>query len=153
MATDHVQTLVRCPACDTRLMLPARARHNGDGTATVTVDSSPVRQHVAEHHRQSLEQQMKRHSVSIVHDGAHGSVTVDGVDLGQACRSATWSAEAGSHPRLELDLLMTDVTEIGSEDTEVLIPEPTAEALVALGWTPPTATGQTGEDTDAPANP
>lgn len=52
MAADRVDTQIHCPACGTELTLPTRARYNGDGTATVAIDTTPIRQHVAEHQRE-----------------------------------------------------------------------------------------------------
>jgi hypothetical protein len=81
-----------------------------------------------------------RHSVDISMDGPHGRVIVDGLDLANAVQAITWQSDARSCPRMELELRIIDVTKLSSKDTEILIPDATAEALIALGWAPPDVT-------------
>lgn len=63
-----------------------------------------------------------------------GEVIVDGQTIG-GVRDLDLNASAREIPRLTLDLLLAEV-EIDGE-MEVLVPESTREALIALGWTPP----------------
>lgn len=75
-----------------------------------------------------------------------GLIAVDGKDLSRAVRSFTVECEAGFVPTLRLELLVHDVST--AAEANVYIPEDTAAALVALGWSPPP--GQ--EVDDAPAH-
>ncbi|MFI6443814.1 hypothetical protein [Kitasatospora sp. NPDC050543] len=61
-------------------------------------------------------------------------VTVDGRSL-TGVRRATFVAEVGCVPTLTVDLVLREA----EVDGEVLltVPQATAAALVALGWTPP----------------
>lgn len=87
------------------------------------------------------------HSFQFEGKGNSARVTVDGVDVSGAVTAVTVHADAWEHPRVTLELSVHDVTQISSPETELLIPESTAEALVALGWTPPAEEGQ--DTTDA----
>lgn len=69
--------------------------------------------------------------------GRASTVEIDGHDLANGIRSLRLDADAGSLPELHIDLAVIDVTEVESEQTRVVVPEATAEALRALGWTPP----------------
>ncbi|MET9965443.1 hypothetical protein ABZZ80_05830 [Streptomyces sp. NPDC006356] len=80
---------------------------------------------------------MTQHSFTFEQDGHVGRVSIDGHDISKAIRSIRFDGDAGMHPRVTLDLHIHDVTTVSSEGTEVLIPDATAEALIALGWTPP----------------
>jgi hypothetical protein len=80
---------------------------------------------------------MPRHSFKFEQDGAIGRVSVDGHDISSAVRSLRFDGDAGAYPRVRLDLHIYDVTTVSSTETELCIPESTAEALIALGWTPP----------------
>lgn len=77
------------------------------------------------------------HSFQFEGKGNSARVTVDGVDISSAVTAVTVHADAWEHPRVTLELNVHDVTRISSPETELLIPESTAEALAALGWTPP----------------
>lgn len=70
-------------------------------------------------------------------------VIVDGYDVAHGLRSLTLCAGASEPevPQLELNLVLAEV-DVGGEVT-VIVPPGTHEALVALGWSPPT-----GEDGD-----
>lgn len=64
-----------------------------------------------------------------------GAVEVDGHDVTSSVRGLTLTAEAGCLPHLVLDLLV--FTSEAEGEAQVRIPDDTAAALVALGWTPP----------------
>lgn len=49
MATDRLPITMKCPACHTELQMPTHSRHTGHGYAVLDVDTSAVRQHIAEH--------------------------------------------------------------------------------------------------------
>jgi hypothetical protein len=83
---------------------------------------------------------MTQHSFTFEQDGIVGRVSIDGHDISSAARSLRFDGDGGMHPRVTLDLHIHDVTTISAQGTEVLIPDSTAEALVALGWTPPAET-------------
>lgn len=78
-----------------------------------------------------------RHRVQITHDGPYGKIVVDGTDISDAVRAVTTEGSFGNVAKVTLDLDVIDVTTLDAKDTEVYIPEATAAALVALGWTPP----------------
>lgn len=80
---------------------------------------------------------MTTHSFEFEQKGNGARVTVDGVDIASAVTSLTVHADAWQRPRVTLDLSIHDVTRVSSPETELLIPDDTAKALVALGWTPP----------------
>jgi hypothetical protein len=65
-----------------------------------------------------------------------GTVEVDGHDISDAVRGFTLSGEVGHRPRLGLELCVY-TSEADGDDVQVHIPDDTAAALVALGWTPP----------------
>lgn len=81
---------------------------------------------------------MPQHSFTFEQDDIVGRVSIDGHDISKAVRSLTFSSEAGMHPCVTLELHIHDVTTVSSQDTELLIPDATKEALLALGWTSPT---------------
>lgn len=79
---------------------------------------------------------MTTHKAHITLNGSGGgTVEVDGVDLSHAVRSISLDGEVGCRPVLQLELRLYDVSTVA--DTRILIPDETAAALVALGWTPP----------------
>ncbi|KAB8186878.1 hypothetical protein FH608_046150 [Nonomuraea phyllanthi] len=70
------------------------------------------------------------------------TVTLDGHDLSQAIRRMTIDVDPrDSLPRVEAELAIhaIEVTELGVKDAhfEVVMPDETRAALIALGWTPP----------------
>ena len=71
--------------------------------------------------------------------GIKSQVRIDG-NLLDCVRGFTLSADVDTVPRLELDLLMFEDTPLSGE-AEVIVPQSTHDALVALGWTPPTEGG------------
>src|SRR5690625_3135968 len=65
------------------------------------------------------------------------SLTLDGHTISpRGISGLTVEAGAGEVPRLTLDVLALDITEVGGQ-MEVLIPEEARELLMTLGWTPP----------------
>lgn len=80
---------------------------------------------------------MPKHSFEFEQQENSARVTVDGVDIASAVTAVTVHGNAWERPRITLELSIHDVTRISSPETELLIPEATAQALVALGWTPP----------------
>jgi hypothetical protein len=85
---------------------------------------------------------MPRHSFKFEQHGPLGRVSVDGHDISAAVHSLTIHGDADMYPRVTLDLKIHDITTVSSHQTEVLIPDSTAEALIALGWTPPASEGR-----------
>lgn len=76
-----------------------------------------------------------------LHDGGRGTIEVDGQEL-HGVTAVVASAAVDERPQLVVQLLLQEI-EIDGEMT-VTIPDDTAEALAALGWTPPpTGTRQT----------
>ncbi|MFE2140196.1 hypothetical protein ACFXA3_00250 [Streptomyces sp. NPDC059456] len=81
---------------------------------------------------------MSRHQVEIHQDSPDRyRVLVDGVDIAQGLAGLSLRMSVGMIPRLDLDLQLIDVTQLGSIEAEVMLTRATHEALVALGWTPP----------------
>ncbi|MER8262723.1 hypothetical protein ABT007_00845 [Streptomyces griseus] len=78
----------------------------------------------------------RRQNVDIEVNGPTGRVSIGGEPL-KGVRGFTYRASMHEMPSIELDLLVHDVTRLGSKDTEILLPDSTVEALIALGWTPP----------------
>lgn len=65
-----------------------------------------------------------------------GTVEINGRDISDSIRGVTVQHSIGHHPQLTLDVRV-HVSEVEGEAVVVLLPESTAAALVALGWTPP----------------
>lgn len=63
------------------------------------------------------------------------SVEVGGHDISSGVRSYILTASALQLPILQIDLMVDEVMSEG--EVEYLIPQPTRDVLVALGWTPP----------------
>lgn len=88
------------------------------------------------------------HSVEITTNGARGQVLLDGTDISNRVRGLSFDTGVGETPRVILELILIDTSRISTVDTEVLVPDATAETLIALGWTPPAeqaATADAGE--------
>lgn len=66
---------------------------------------------------------------------AGGTVEIDGTDISHTVQDVTLTARPGQLPTLRLDLVVY-TAEVDGEAV-VSVPEETAAALVALGWTPP----------------
>ncbi|MEU0761597.1 hypothetical protein ABZ351_18220 [Streptomyces microflavus] len=81
----------------------------------------------------------RRHDVAIEMNGFEGRVSI-GDEAIRGVRALTYRAEVGERPVLELQLIVHDVTRLSSKDTEILLPNATVKALIALGWTPPQVT-------------
>ncbi|MGW5126693.1 hypothetical protein ACWEQ7_22085 [Streptomyces sp. NPDC004069] len=100
---------------------------------------------------------MTRHRVEVRTDGTNGQVLINGHDIARSVTGLTLTASPGEAPKLRLDLLLIDVTELGSAETEVLLGEGVAETLTLLGWTPPDGQDQhprrsTHANSDIPAD-
>jgi hypothetical protein len=78
-----------------------------------------------------------KHSFQFEQQENSARITVDGVDISSAVTAVTVQGNAWERARVTLELSIHDVTRISSPEMELLIPKATAEALVALGWTPP----------------
>lgn len=78
---------------------------------------------------------MHRRTAHVRMNGPDATVNVDGADLSHATRAYTIGHQVGHQPQLLLDVRLDEVTIKGEMTVEV--PEATAAALVALGWTPP----------------
>lgn len=76
-----------------------------------------------------------RVEINVIRPG-HGSIMIDGQDIGRGLCGFTLESKAGQLPRLVLDLaIFYPYGAVGEMD--LVVPEGTAAALVALGWTPP----------------
>lgn len=65
-------------------------------------------------------------------------VVVDGHDISDAVTSATLELDARSPtPELHLKLGYCELDTVEAAEARVVITEPTRQALLALGWTPP----------------
>lgn len=72
----------------------------------------------------------------ITDGGGGGSLLIDGVDISSSVRSYSLDGIAGEMPDLRLRLALRTTTFSG--EVLVDIPPETHDALVAIGWTPPT---------------
>lgn len=72
------------------------------------------------------------------------TVTLDGQDLSKGIRRLAIDVASDNWPRVKAELVIhaIEVTELGVKDShfEVSMPDEAREALIALGWTPPTST-------------
>ena len=64
-------------------------------------------------------------------------IEIDGHDITKAVREVTFSVGVDRLPVATIDLLVLSDGAIASSDTTVVIPDDTADALVAMGWMPP----------------
>ncbi|WP_406462975.1 hypothetical protein OHB07_16200 [Streptomyces sp. NBC_00111] len=62
-------------------------------------------------------------------------ILVNGRDISHCVRGLTFTADVGSKPALDLDLVLDEVTVDGQ--ALVSVPSHTADVLTSLGWTPP----------------
>ena len=69
--------------------------------------------------------------------GATTVVEVNGLDIASAVTGADIRLEAGRFPEVRLELAV--VTSIYFNRVEISIPDETRQALIQLGWTPPSA--------------
>ena len=79
---------------------------------------------------------MNRHLVEIDGTGDVGVVLVDGLDLSAITDSLSVRWIAGKPPRVELGLGWPRM-KAALPNTVVELDEPTRNALILLGWTPP----------------
>lgn len=75
--------------------------------------------------------------IEVAGNGRSGRIVLDGCDVSRGVRGFRVTSQCGELTRLELDLRVLDVTRLDSEETEIVIPDATRDALIALGWTPP----------------
>lgn len=81
---------------------------------------------------------MSTHKVSITGDGKPGyQVVVDGVDLSKGLVGISLQMEVDRVPELTLDIQLVDVTELKDIEAKVILGAGAHDALVALGWRPP----------------
>ena len=80
---------------------------------------------------------MRTHRVQISGTSFRPRVMVDGTNTASALAGLTLTMRHDHLPALELDLNLVDVTELADLDAQVILGPGVAEALVALGWTPP----------------
>ncbi|MEV5592224.1 hypothetical protein [Streptomyces sp. NPDC052496] len=81
---------------------------------------------------------MSRHQVEIKSDGPyHHQVLIDGANIAHALSGLTLHMRSCMVPRLELDVQLVDVTQLGSVEAEVVLGAGVTDMLTALGWTPP----------------
>lgn len=66
----------------------------------------------------------------------HGTVRVDGTDISSSITGVTVEARVNDVPRVTLDLRVFETARSDGQ-AEIIIPDPTRETLIALGWTPP----------------
>ncbi|MGW1221450.1 hypothetical protein ACWD6O_13785 [Streptomyces californicus] len=97
-----------------------------------------------EHKVPQLPRVKTRHDVDIEVHGPMGRISIGGEPI-ESVRALTFRAGVDKLPSIELELAVHDVTRLCSKDTEILLPDETVKALIALGWTPPQVTG--GEQT------
>lgn len=83
---------------------------------------------------------MTRHAIQITPGVpvADSHVVIDGHDISTAVRRVTVDMDcADAVPEVRLSLAFVEVTSFAAAEAEVILDEPTREALIALGWTPP----------------
>lgn len=85
---------------------------------------------------------MSRHQVEIKSDGPyHHQVLIDGANIAHTLAGLTIEMRSCEIPRLELDVQLVDVTQVGSVEADVVLGTGVAEVLTKLGWTPPEGHG------------
>jgi len=72
-----------------------------------------------------------------VNGSGRGIVRLDGHDVSMGVRGFTLSAAVGEVSRLDLELVLFEDSRL-SGDVDVIVPDGTRDALITLGWTPPT---------------
>jgi hypothetical protein len=78
----------------------------------------------------------ERPDVRIAADGGHATVTVGDANLSGAVQGVVVRHRPGHVAEVELDLCVRAV-DYFAEAAQVIVPDATRAALVALGWTPP----------------
>lgn len=79
-------------------------------------------------------------TVQLGSDGVRHSLIVDGIDLSKGVRSAELTLASGELPMLVVDPIIMNLDGAELEHARVVVTDQAAEALVALGWTPPEET-------------
>lgn len=64
-------------------------------------------------------------------------VQVDGHDISLGVRDLRLEIKPGHLPRVELELQVHEIHQLQFETAELIIPDGTRDALIAMGWTPP----------------
>jgi hypothetical protein len=80
--------------------------------------------------------------ISVVNDGMRAKVELDGHDISRYITGLTMRYDTANVPTAVIDVVLLSHTDIDAEDADVVVPEPTAELLVRLGWTPPAQEGE-----------
>lgn len=80
---------------------------------------------------------MSHFDITAERDG-RGRILVDGHDISEVTTGIKLDIRAGQFPVVTVDLYAAEGTSITGDGT-VVVPERTAEALAALGWTAPGA--------------
>lgn len=85
---------------------------------------------------------MSKHTLNIRKLDTYGhEVILDGADIANGIDGLTITMHAGQPTSVELSIPIIDVTEVQDAETRILVPDATRDALIALGWTPPTEEG------------
>lgn len=79
---------------------------------------------------------MRRDAHVTLNSGGKGSVVIGDVDISSHVLGVQIEAVACDRTRVSVDLFV-DTVEVDGE-VQVRLPQDTVDALVALGWTPPT---------------
>lgn len=80
--------------------------------------------------------------ISVTSDGMRAKVELDGQDISNYLQGLTVRYDARNVPTAVLDVVLFNHSDVDAEDVAVEIPDFTAELLVRLGWTPPSAPGE-----------
>lgn len=79
-------------------------------------------------------------TVRLSSDGVWHTCVVDGVDLSKGLRGVQLTLAGGELPTLTIDPLIFNLDGADLESARVVVADNAAQALVALGWTPPEET-------------
>lgn len=77
------------------------------------------------------------HQVKITSDGIHGTVVLDGVDLGNTVTEVCLHAGVDTLTELRLELLLGATATVFEGQAVVIVADETRDVLLTLGWTPP----------------
>ena len=82
----------------------------------------------------------------------HGAtIEIDGHDIAKGCQALVVDMAAGSFPVVTLTLAILDGGDLDLADAQVLIPDATRDALLALGWSEPGTTAASDPTPTSPA--
>jgi hypothetical protein len=79
-------------------------------------------------------------TVQLGSDGVRHTCIVDGVDLSKGLHGVQLTLTSGEFPTLTIDPLIFNLDGADLESARVVVADNAAQALVALGWTPPEET-------------